>query len=219
MWPLHRLNDLRTRYLAGRLREFWPDRSAEYPLEGLKVLDIGCGAGLLSESVAALGGRVHGVDIAERNIAIATQHARQAGLDIRYETGTAEMLVEREARYDLVLNMEVVEHVADLPAFMKACCELTRPGGIMVIATINRTVASFVSAIVGAEYILRWLPSGTHQWRRFPRPGELQRMLVDADFSVRDRVGVRVNPLTRAFRLGDNLSVNYMLIAQRRTAS
>ena len=219
MWPLHRLNDLRTRYLAGRLREFWPDRSAEDPLEGLNVLDIGCGAGLLSESVAALGGRVHGVDIAERNIAIATQHARQAGLDICYETGTAEMLLEREPRYDLVLNMEVVEHVADLAAFMRACCELTRPGGVMVIATINRTAASFVSAIVGAEYILRWLPRGTHQWHRFPRPGELQSMLVESDFTLRDRVGVRVNPLTRAFRLGENLSVNYMLIAQRQTSA
>lgn len=216
MWPLHRLNDLRTRYLAARLREFWPERTAERPLAGLDVLDIGCGAGLLSESAAALGGRVHGVDVAERNVAIAHRHARNAGFDISYEHGAAELLLDRPRRYDLVLNMEVVEHVADLPAFMSACCELTRPGGIMVIATINRTIASWISAIVGAEYILRWLPRGTHQWRRFPKPGELERMLAESGFGVRDRIGVRVNPVTRAFRLSDNLSVNYMLIAQRR---
>lgn len=215
MWPLHRLNALRRDYLARRLREFWPDRSAVRPFENLDVLDIGCGAGLLSESVCRLGGRVHGVDVAERNIAIARQHARSSNLKIQYEVATAEALIAEERRYDLVLNMEVVEHVLDLPAFLAACCELTRPGGIMVIATINRTLASWIAAIVGAEYILRWLPRGTHQWSRFPRPSELEHILARHGLSVEDRVGVGVNPLNRRFRIHDYLGVNYMLVTRR----
>lgn len=216
MWPLHRLNALRRDYLAERLRAFWPGLPAERPLEDVETLDIGCGAGLLSESMARLGAKVHGVDVAERNIAIARQHAAAQGLDIEYDTTTAESLLDAGRRYELVLNMEVVEHVADLPAFLTACCRLTRPGGVMVISTINRTVASWVAAIVGAEYILRWLPRGTHQWRKFPTPSELENILTANDFAVEDRVGVGVNPLTRKFRLHGYLGVNYMLITRRR---
>ena len=215
MWPLHRLNALRRDYLARRLAEFWPDRSADRPFEDLDILDIGCGAGLLSESVCRLGGRVHGVDVAERNIAIAREHAGSSGLEIDYEVGTAEALAEGQRRYDLVLNMEVVEHVFNLPAFLAACCDLTRPGGIMVIATINRTAISWLAAIVGAEYILRWLPRGTHQWTRFPKPSELESILATRRFSVEDRVGVGVNPINRRFRLHGYLGVNYMLVTRR----
>lgn len=215
MWPLHKLNALRTDYLSHRLRRFWPDRPADRPLADLDVLDIGCGAGLLSESVARLGGRVHGVDVAERNITVARAHARKSGADIGYEVATAEELAARDRRFDLVLNMEVVEHVADLPLFLASCCQLTRPGGVMVISTINRTIASWVSAIVGAEYILRWLPKGTHQWKRFPTPAELQAILAEHGLSVEDRVGVGVNPFTRRFRITDYLGVNYMLVTQR----
>lgn len=219
MWPLHRLNALRQDFLAERLRPFWPGRPVQRPLEDVETLDIGCGAGLLSESMARLGARVHGVDVAERNIAIARQHARDQELDIEYDTATAESLLNSGRRYDLVLNMEVVEHVADLPAFLDACCQLTRPGGVMVISTINRTVASWVAAIVGAEYILRWLPRGTHQWRRFPTPEELEAILGAHDFIVEDRVGVGVNPLNRKFRLHRYLGVNYMLITRRQAES
>ncbi len=216
MWPLHRLNALRRDYLAERLREFWPGLPADRPLRDVATLDIGCGAGLLSESMARLGARVHGVDVAERNIAIAREHAGSQNLEIEYDVTTAESLVAGDRRYDLVLNMEVVEHVADLPAFLSACCRLTRPGGVMVISTINRTLASWVAAIVGAEYILRWLPRGTHQWRRFPKPEELETILEDYDFEVRDRVGVGVNPLNRKFRIHRYPGVNYMLIARRK---
>ncbi|MGD8977259.1 MAG: bifunctional 2-polyprenyl-6-hydroxyphenol methylase/3-demethylubiquinol 3-O-methyltransferase UbiG [Gammaproteobacteria bacterium] len=216
MWPLHRLNALRRDYLAERLRAYWPDLPAERPLEAVETLDIGCGAGLLSESMARFGARVHGVDVAERNIAIARKHASTENLDIEYDTATAESLVTQGRRYDLVLNMEVVEHVADLPAFLSACCQLTRPGGVMVISTINRTLASWVTAIIGAEYILRWLPRGTHQWSRFPKPGELETILAANDFAVEDRVGVGVNPLNRKFRLHRYLGVNYMLITRRK---
>lgn len=215
MWPLHRLNALRTDYLARRLREYWPQSPPDRPLLGVETLDIGCGAGLLSESVARLGAQVHGVDVAERNIAIAQRHARDQGLPIVYQTTTAEALQAAGSSYDLVLNMEVVEHVADLPMFLSACCQLTRPGGVMVIATINRTLASWLAAIVGAEYILRWLPRGTHQWRRFPRPAELEQILARHRFAVEDRIGVGVNPITRGFRLQRYLGVNYMLIARR----
>ena len=217
MWPLHRLNALRRDYLAQRLRAFWPDLPADRPLQDVETLDIGCGAGLLSESMARFGARVHGVDVAGRNIAIARQHARSQSLDIEYDTATAESLLTGDRRYDLVLNMEVVEHVADLPAFLSACCQLTRPGGVMVISTINRTLASWVAAIVGAEYILRWLPRGTHQWRRFPTPKELETILDAHGFAVEDRVGVGVNPLNRRFRLHGYLGVNYMLITRRET--
>jgi len=215
MWPLHRLNALRTDFLTRRLREFWPQSPPARPLLGVETLDIGCGAGLLSESVGRLGAQVHGVDVAERNIAIARQHARDQGLPINYETTTAEALQTTGRSYDLVLNMEVVEHVADLPVFLSACCQLTRPGGVMVISTINRTIASWLAAIVGAEYILRWLPRGTHQWRRFPRPAELERILTEHGFVVEDRIGVGVNPITRGFRIHRYLGVNYMLIARR----
>ena len=215
-WPLHRLNALRSDYIRRVLCEaFDRDAGAPQPLEGLTLLDVGCGGGILSEAMAKLGASVDGIDVVERNIVVAEHHAEGAGLPLRYELVTAEALAERGARYDAVLNMEVVEHVADLPGFMQACCALVKPAGLMFIATINRTLLSYAFAIVGAEYVLRWLPRGTHRWRQFPTPSELEELLLRDDFRLTARTGVRVNPLNRHFSLTPSMAVNYMVVAQR----
>lgn len=216
MWPLHVLNDLRRHWIRDRLCEALArDPAAERPLDGLAVLDIGCGGGLLAEAVVRMGARVHGVDVVERNIAVAREHAADAGLAIDYECVTAESLAERGASYDVVLNMEVVEHVADLGAFMEAGNALVRPGGLHVVSTLNRNLRSFVIGIVGAEYLFRILPRGTHQWRRFVRPAELERHLARGGLSIEARSGVKVNPLTRRMWLSRSDSVNYMVLARR----
>ncbi len=177
------------------------------------MLDIGCGGGLLSEAMARLGARVHGVDVVERNTAIARAHSLRSGLVIDYECATAESLVGRGSSYDVVLNMEVVEHVADLRRFMDAVNALVRPGGHTFVSTLNRNAVSFVVGIIGAEYLFRILPRGTHQWRRFVRPGELAAHLARGGLEVRSRTGVKVNPLNRAMWLSPSMSVNYMVFA------
>jgi len=213
-WPLHRLNELRVAYLNEAIcRHFDRPLDAPQPLAGLEILDIGCGGGILSESMAALGASVHGIDVVEKNIRVAWQHNLSSGLPVDYEYVTVEEVATREKRYDVVLNMEVVEHVADLPAFLRACTTLVAPQGIHFIATINRNLQSWLFAIVGAEYILGWLPRGTHRWRRFVRPAELEALLARDGMVVNDRRGVRVNPFNRRFSLSDRLSVNYMLSA------
>ena len=217
-WPLHRLNQLRTHWLRDRIcAHFGLDASAPRPLAGLDVLDIGCGGGILSVAIASCGARVHGIDVTERNIEIARRHLATTpalnDLDLRFDATSAESLSADGARYDAVLSMEVVEHVADLPGFVAANCRLVKPGGVLALSTINRTVRSFVFAIVGAEYILRWLPRGTHQWSRFPRPDELAGLLERDGFSIDARTGVAINPFTRRFRLISNLDVNYMMMA------
>ena len=219
-WPLHRLNALRSEYIRAELcRVFERDARAADPLRGLEILDIGCGGGILSETMARLGANVHGVDVVERNIEVAKHHVRDANLPVCYEQTSAEALAARGARYDVVLNMEVVEHVANLPGFMHACAALVKPEGLMVVATINRTPLSFLFAIVGAEYILRWLPRGTHRWSQFPTPIELAQLLNDDGFSVTARTGVKVNPFTRRFTLNRRLNVNYMLVARPNSSS
>jgi 2-polyprenyl-6-hydroxyphenyl methylase/3-demethylubiquinone-9 3-methyltransferase len=197
---------------------FGGDSQAARPLAGLDVLDVGCGGGILSESVAALGARVQGIDVVARNVAVARDHATRTGAGSSYRVASAESLAVAGDRFDVVLNMEVVEHVADLPGFMRACCALVRPGGAMVVATLNRTLRSFLFAIVGAEYVLRWLPRGTHQWRRFPTPAEIGALLGAGGLGVTARAGVRVNPITRGFGLTRSLAVNYMLMAARPTS-
>lgn len=218
-WPLHRLNRLRVAYLRTQIcRHFARIDCGASPLAGLTVLDIGCGGGILSESMARLGASVHGIDVAERNIVVARQHARQSKLPIDYQFVDVEALVDAGRRYDIVLNMEVVEHVANLPAFMQACTRLVADNGILFVATINRNPLSWLFAIVGAEYLLRWLPIGTHRWRKFVRPGELESLLARDGMSVRDMTGVSVNPLNRRFSLSPRPWVNYMLSAVHRKA-
>jgi 2-polyprenyl-6-hydroxyphenyl methylase/3-demethylubiquinone-9 3-methyltransferase len=219
-WPLHRLNELRVEYIRQALCEIFDrDPDATYPLENLRILDIGCGGGILSESMARLGASVHGIDVVAKNITIARMHALQSQFDIHYQTVTVEELAEQDSRYDVVLNMEVVEHVAELPRFLQACNSLVRPGGVEIIATINRNPLSWLVAIVGAEYILGWLPKGTHQWRRFRTPAELTRLLHADGLEVSARTGVKVNPFNRSMHLTPFMGVNYMLIARKEAAA
>jgi len=215
-WPLHRLNELRIVYIRDMLcRHLHRDASVPSPLAGIRALDIGCGGGILSESMAALGATVHGIDVVERNIGIARTHARQSNLDVHYQAISAETLAQQGARYDVVLNMEVVEHVADLPGFLRACSALVKADGLMFVATINRTPLSWLTAIIGAEYILRWLPRGTHRWQRFPKPEELEQLLSNNGLRLIARTGVRVNPFTRHMSLTSFMGVNYMLLAEK----
>ncbi len=214
-WPLHRLNEVRVAWLRERIAARLGGGAAGAPLAGVRVLDIGCGGGILSESMARLGAAVTGIDVVEKNIRVAALHAQEGGLAVDYRLQTAEALAAEGAQYDAVLNMEVVEHVADLPGFMAACCALVRPGGVMSVATLNRTPVSWLFAIVGAEYLLRWLPRGTHQWRRFVKPAETERLLAAGGLAVTDRSGVRVNPFTRSLHLTGYMGVNYMVLAEK----
>ena len=213
MWPLHRLNALRVPFVVESVSQHVQRSNNKPSLSGLSVLDIGCGAGLLSEAMAKAGARVTGVDAAPRNIHIAREHAESGGVDIEYLCGSLEQV--RDRRFDVVLNMEVVEHVADVRAFVRECSQCVSEGGMQLVATINRNPKSWLFAIAGAEYILRWLPRGTHQWHKFVKPQELERLLDEAGLTVVRRAGVGINPLTRSYRVTDDLSVNYMLVALR----
>ena len=213
MWPLHRLNALRAPFVHETIANHFDRPVTEASLAGLTVLDIGCGAGLLSEAMARAGATVTGVDPAERNIEIARAHATTSGLTIEYINGSVEQIAERS--FDVVLNMEVVEHGEDLPLFMQACGNRVAEGGMQVVATLNRNPKSWLFAIVGAEYVLRWLPRGTHQWGKFVKPEELETLLARSGLSVVRRAGVAVNPLTRQYSITDDTSVNYMLAATR----
>jgi len=215
--PLHQFNPVRIAFIKERLcARFGRDPNADRPLDGLKVLDIGCGGGLLCEPIARLGASVTGVDATERSVHVAAAHAQQMGLDIDYRFLTAEALLAEGARFDAVLNMEVVEHVADVDAFLGASAGLVAPGGMMVCATLNRTAKAFALAIVGAEYVMRWLPRGTHDWRKFVKPSELAASLRAGGMTVEEMTGVAYNPVTDVWRLkpGD-LDVNYMVVAVR----
>lgn len=215
-WPLHKLNALRTSYIRDKLcTRFERDPNGEQPLRGLRVLDVGCGGGILAESMAKLGADVTGIDVVEKNIAIATLHARQHDLPIEYRVCTAAELSGEGARFDVVLNMEVVEHVADVPAFMADCARLTAENGVMFVATINRTAKAWLFAIVGAEYVLRWLPRGTHRWRLFQKPEEISGLLRDGGLAVLDAVGVAANPFRRSLSITASTAVNYMMFCAR----
>jgi len=216
MWPLHTLNRLRSGFILNKLcQRLDRDPGSESPLAGLRLLDIGCGGGLLSEAMAGYGASVHGVDISERNIAIAIGHAAGSQNPPEYELGTAEVLQARGQRFDVVLNMEVVEHVADLPLFMHACNGLVASGGLQVVATINRNPLAWFVAIFGAEYVLRWLPRGTHEYGKLVKPSELEALLLADGLAVTSRHGVSVNPLTRRMSLGNSMKVNYMLFSEK----
>jgi len=210
--PLHMLNPCRLDYLTSQIaEEFDRDLGQNRPFDGLRLLDIGCGGGLLCEPMARLGATVVGVDAGGGNIPVAQAHARQSGLTIDYRHTTAEAMAEAGEAFDVVLNMEVVEHVADPLAYLAACQRLLNPGGLHLCSTINRTAKSFAAAIVGAEYVMRWLPRGTHDWARFITPDELYDLLRRAGFDPVDRKGFQFNPVSWRWSLSDrDLSVNYV---------
>ncbi len=210
--PLHMLNPTRLDYITSQIAaEFGRDLSQDKPFEGLRLLDIGCGGGLLSEPMARLGATVVGADAAERNIPVAQVHAEQAGLDIDYRFTTAEDLAAAGERFDIVLNMEVVEHVADPQAYLNACQTLLKAGGLMICSTINRNPKSYMVAIVGAEVVMRWLPRGTHEWKKFITPDELFALIETAGLRPVDRKGFVFNPALWKWSLSDrDLSVNYV---------
>lgn len=213
LWPLHRMNGFRVQVILNVLaQQGIIDRNRDSPLHGLKVLDIGCGGGILSEALARLGADVTGIDLAERNIRIAQEHAKHARLQIDYRCQDVTTLQES---FDLIFNMEVVEHVGDLPAFMAASCRILKPGGITFISTLNKTPMSFLFAIIGAEYVLRLLPKGTHQWRKFVSPATLDTLLRTSGVGIFWRTGIRFNPFRRHFSLRRSLAVNYMLAARK----
>ena len=214
--PLHRLNPVRLRFIRDRLcAHFNTEPAGTRPLEGLHILDIGCGGGLLCEPLTRLGARMTGIDAAEKNIQVAKLHAEQSGLSIDYRHAAAETLAAAGETFDAVLNMEVVEHVADVEGFLATSGQLVAPGGATVIATLNRTAKSFALAIVGAEYVMRWLPRGTHDWRKFLRPSEVAAGLRRGGLDVLEVIGVAYSPLTATWRLSQDLDVNYMIFAAK----
>jgi 2-polyprenyl-6-hydroxyphenyl methylase/3-demethylubiquinone-9 3-methyltransferase len=210
--PLHMLNPCRLDYICAQIAaEFGRDLTLAEPFKGLRLLDIGCGGGLLSEPMARLGADVVGADAAARNIPVARLHAEQSGLEIDYRHTTAEDLAAAGEQFDVVLNMEVVEHVADPQAYLTACQQLLKPGGLMICSTLNRNPKSFVMAIVGAEWVMRWLPKGTHDWRKFITPDELYKLIEGAGLRPVDRKGMVFNPVTWRWSLSDrDLSCNYV---------
>lgn len=215
--PLHMLNPCRLDYITSQIAaEFDRDLTTAKPFKGLRILDIGCGGGLLSEPMARLGADVVGADAAERNIPVARVHAEQSGLKIDYRHTTAEALAADGEQFDAVLNMEVVEHVADPLAYLTACRQLLRPGGLMVCSTLNRNPKSYVMAIIGAEHVMRWLPKGTHDWSKFITPDELYDLLRRAGLDPVDRKGFKFNPLAWSWSISDSdLSVNYVTTSVR----
>lgn len=217
--PLHRMNPCRLDHIAAQIAApNGRDLAAPAPLAGLSVLDVGCGGGLAAEPMARLGADVVGIDAAEAAVAVARAHAAAGGLEIDYRVETVEALAAAAPRFDVVLALEIVEHVADRDAFLAALAAVARPGGVVILSTINRTPASFAKAIVGAEVVMRWLPLGTHDWRRFVTPEELAAGVARAGLRAVDRVGMAYAPLTGAWRLSRrDLSVNYALTAEKPT--
>lgn len=217
--PLHMLNPCRLDYITRQIAaEFDRDLDTAAPFSGLRILDIGCGGGLLCEPMARLGAEIVGADAAERNIPVARVHAEQSGLDIDYRHTTAEAMAEAGEQFDVVLNMEVVEHVADPLLYITACQQLLKPGGLHICSTLNRNPKSYVFAIIGAEHVMRWLPKGTHEWNKFITPDELFDLLSQAGLEPVDRKGFVFNPLGWSWKLSDrDLSVNYVTASLKPT--
>ncbi len=212
--PLHQLNPTRLAYIRQEATAHFSLDDSRKPYTGLRVLDIGCGGGLISEPLARLGATTVSVDASDKNIKTASLHAEQSGVQIDYRNTTAEALAEAGEQFDMVINMEVVEHVADVDAYLSACQALVRPGGLMLISTINRTAKAYLFAIVGAEHILRWLPVGAHDWNKFLKPTELATALTKAGFAAGPATGFVFSPLSQKWRLSDtDTGVNYAMSA------
>ncbi|AJY44709.1 bifunctional 2-polyprenyl-6-hydroxyphenol methylase/3-demethylubiquinol 3-O-methyltransferase UbiG [Martelella endophytica] len=218
--PLHKFNPVRIAYIREKASShFDRDEKSARPLDGLRILDVGCGGGLLSEPLTRMGATVTGIDPAEKNIGIASTHAAESGLEIDYRAVTAESLAEAGETFDIVLNMEVVEHVADVDFFLTTCASLVRPGGMMFVATINRTLKAGALAIFAAERVLRWLPPGTHQYEKLVRPEEIEKPLTAAGMTPIERQGVFYSPLTDSWNRSKDTDVNYMVLATKPPAS
>lgn len=214
--PLHKFNPVRLGFIRDRVAaHFRCDSQSGRPIEGLRLLDIGCGGGLVSEPMARLGASVVGADASERNIGVASLHAAEAGVTVDYRATSAEALAEAGEQFDVVLALEVVEHVADLDGFLAACGQMVKPGGLLIAATLNRTPKSFALGIVAAEYILGWVPRGTHDWKKFLKPHELAGSLRRAGLSLSEVAGVSYSPLNDRWSIGRDTDVNYMLVATK----
>ena len=209
--PLHMFNPIRIEYILDEVsKHFKIGKEKENLLKNLKILDIGCGGGLISEPMARLGGEVTGIDASKKNIKIAALHSKKNALKINYLNKSPEQMTEKR-KFDVILNLEIIEHVDDVNLYLESCHKLLKMNGLMFTATLNRTLTSYIKAIVGAEYILRWLPIGTHDWNKFIKPEELQKKLTDKNFSITDTKGLEFNFLTNKWKKSENLSVNYII--------
>ena len=213
--PLHMFNPIRIEYITQMIRKHFKISDKKInPFKELKILDIGCGGGLISEPMARLGANVTGIDASEKNIKIAKIHSKENNLNINYINSSPEKLKEKE-EFDIILNLEIIEHVEDVNLYIDSCSKLLKKGGLMFTATLNRTVVSYIKAIVGAEYILRWLPIGTHDWNKFIRPEELEKKLSNANFETKEIKGLEFNPFNKKWKKTDNLSVNYIICSSK----
>ncbi len=209
--PLHMFNPIRIDYILNTVKKHFNKTDRTLPLKGLKFLDIGCGGGLISEPMSRLGAEVTGIDASEKNIKIAISHAQKNNLNIKYLNKSPEELNNTQ-QFDVILNLEIVEHVEDVNLYFESCVGLLKKNGLMFTATINRTFSSYIKAIIGAEYVLRWLPIGTHDWNKFLKPKEIEDKITKLNLSVKDLKGLVFNPLTRKWKTSDDVSVNYVMV-------
>tara|TARA_Y100000817_G_scaffold312309_1_gene305980 strand:- start:950 stop:1672 length:723 start_codon:yes stop_codon:yes gene_type:complete len=212
--PLHMFNPVRIEYILEKTSGHFDRKDKTLPLKGLKFLDIGCGGGLMSEPMCRLGADVTGIDASMKNIKIAETHSKENNLKINYLNTSPEKLKESE-KFDVILNLEIVEHVENVDLYFKSCARLLKKNGLMFTATLNRTFVSFIKAIIGAEYVLRWLPIGTHDWNKFLKPREIEEVIKNLNFSVKEVKGLEFNPFTQKWKRSNNLSVNYIITSYK----